>query len=63
MLLDIQGLKLVLYDPEIATANIMDEESSELYFCCGNCTSVGIEEFLKRHTCNDYCKMMGLPDQ
>ena len=61
MLLDIKGSKFDLYDPEIATADIMDDEESEIYFCCGNCTSVGIDEFLKGHKCNDYCKMMGLP--
>ena len=61
MLLDIQGSKFDLYDPEIATADIMDDEESEIYFCCGNCTSVRIDEFLKGHKCNDYCKMMGLP--
>ena len=60
MLLDIQGSNFGLYDPEIATADIMDDEESEIYFCCGNCTSVGIDEFLKGPECNDYCKMMGL---
>lgn len=66
MLLDIQGSKYNLYDPEIATDNLMDDESDELYFCCGNCTSIGIKEFLEGvqgHACNDFCKMMGLPDE
>ena len=62
MLLDIQGSKFDLYDPEIATADIMDDEESEIYFCCGNCTSVGIEEFLQGHKCNEYCNMMGFPN-
>ena len=62
MLLDIQGSKFDLYDPEIATADIMDDEESEIYFCCGNCTFVGIEEFLQGHKCNEYCNMMGFPN-
>ena len=60
MLLDVQRSKLDLYDPEVATADIMDDEG-DIYFCCSNCTSVGIDEFLKGHKCNAYWKMMGLP--
>lgn len=70
MLLDIQGSKYNLYDPEIATdiqgdgSDMEESGDDEIYFCCGNCTSVGIEEFLEEihgHTCNDFCRMMGLP--
>ena len=61
MLLDIQGPKYNLYDPEITTTNIMDEDS-EIYFCCGNCTTIGIQQFLNHHKCNEYCKMMGLSE-
>lgn len=60
MLLDIQGSGYCLYDPEIATNEIMDASSMEFYFCCGNCSSVGITGFLDEHECNDYCKMIGL---
>lgn len=60
MLLDIQGSGYCLYDPEIATNNTMDANSMEFYFCCGNCSSVGITGFLNEHECNDYCKVMGL---
>ena len=63
MLLDIQGSDYTLYDPEIATDVVMDEQTNELFFCCGNCTTVGIETFLKGHTCNEFCKMMSLPDE
>ena len=52
MLLDIQGSKYDVYDPEIATENVMDEESDEFYFCCGNCTSHGKAQFLESHKCN-----------
>lgn len=60
MVLDIQGSDFTLYDPEISTVELIDEDTSELYFCCGNCSSVGIEAFLKSHKCNEYCKLMGL---
>ena len=60
MLLDIQGSDFTLYDPEIATDNLLDLETNELYFCCGNCTTIGMENFTKIYECNDYCKLMGL---
>lgn len=60
MLLDIQGSDFTLYDPEIATDNVLDFETNEMYFCCGNCTTVGMENFAKNHVCNEYCKLMGL---
>lgn len=61
MLLDIQGSDFTLYDPEIATDNVLDIETNEMYFCCGNCTTVGMEKFIHDHTCNKFCKLMGLP--
>jgi len=60
MLLDIQGSGYRLYDPEIATNDVQDEEDNEVYFCCGNCSSVAINNFLDLHKCNKYCQMMGL---
>lgn len=60
MLLDIQGSGYSLYDPEIATNDLMDATSNEFYFCCGNCSSLGITTFLNAHECNVYCDMMGL---
>ena len=62
MLLDIQGTGYQLFDPEIATNEVMDEEDEEVYFCCGNCSSVGINAFLASHKCNKYCAMMGLAE-
>ena len=59
MLLDIQGLHLHC-DPEIATAEIMDKEHHEIYFCCGNCSSLAITAFPSDHVCNEYCDMMDL---
>lgn len=61
MLLDIQGSKYQLYDPEIATTNLVCESSSEFLFCCGNLSTIAISEFTKKHICNDYCEMLELP--
>ena len=62
MLLDIQGMGYQLFDPEIATTEVQDEEDDKVYFCCGNCSSVGINAFLASHKCNQYCEMMGLAE-
>ena len=60
MLLDIQGANYNLYDPEIASSDLIDVDTQELYFCCGNCSTFGIQNFLKSHVCNDFCKLMDL---
>jgi hypothetical protein len=62
MLLDIQGMGYQLFDPEIATNKVQDEEDNEVYFCCGNCSFVGINAFLAAHKCNKYCEMMCLAE-
>lgn len=63
MILDIQGSHYTLYDPEISTAELFDGDTAELYFCCGNCSSIGIQAFLKSHKCNEYCKLIGVCDK
>ena len=60
MILDIQGAGYSLYDPEIATVDIQDGD--EIYFCCGNLSSQGIEKFLSNHSCNKYCKVAAKDD-
>ena len=60
MLLDILGSGYHLYDHEIATNEILDATSMELYSCCANRSSVGLRGFLNEHECNDYCEVMGL---
>ena len=62
MLLDIQGSNYNIYDPEIATSDLVDLDTNEVYFCCGNCATVGIDAFLEAHGCNEFCKLMGLCD-
>ena len=56
MLLDIQGSGYSLYDPEIATADLIDE--GEIFFCCGNLSSTSIDTFKEDHLCNKYCDMV-----
>ena len=58
---DIQGSHYNLYDPEIATEELMCSESSEIYFCCGNLSTMSINFFKETHICIKYCKMMNLP--
>ena len=47
MLLDLQGAEYHLYDPEIATTDLLNTDDNEAYFCCGNLSFLGIEEFNK----------------
>ena len=56
MILDIQGLGYTLYDPEISTALLVDGDREELYFCCENCSSIGIQAFIKSHKCKGLFK-------
>lgn len=62
LLVDIQGSRYHLYDPEIATKDLYDaeDEEAEIYFCCGNLASVAIDTFMKNHVCNKYCEMLDL---
>ena len=61
MVLDIQGWMNNLYDPEISTNFLHAEDTNEVYFFCGNLSSLGITGFLENHTYNKYCRMMALP--
>ena len=60
-LLDIQGAKYTLYDPEIATSQLLaNTDTHEVYFCSGNLSTQGMKEFAEHHTCNKYCQMLDL---
>jgi hypothetical protein len=61
MLTDIQGSKYNLYDPEISTQNLVDDD--ELYFCCGNLSTTGMENVLSEHECNKCCQMLKLEQE
>jgi hypothetical protein len=57
MLSDIQGSAYSLNDPEIATKDFSDIDD-KVYFCCGNLSSISIDNFLDQHTCSTFCKMV-----
>lgn len=59
MLLDVQGSGTSLYDPEIASSELVDSENRLLY-CAGNLSTEAIECFKVNHTCNIYCELSGL---
>ena len=58
MLLDLQGLGYHLFDPEIASRDIIDD--NEYLFSNGNLSTVAINSFIERHKCNAYCEVIGL---
>ena len=47
MLLDIQGSGLILYDPEIASSDTI--EDGQYLFCAGNLSHVAIANVLENH--------------
>ena len=63
-LLDIPGSSFQLYDPEIATTDLVANDESlgskEVNFCAGNLSCVAIDSSKSKHICNIYCKMMSL---
>ena len=59
IILYIQGSDHTLYDPEIATSDLFDGDH-EMLFCSGNLSKVAIENFVKDHSCNKYCRSAGL---
>ena len=58
MLLDLQGTGYNLYDPEIATTTLVDND--EVFFCAGNLGTSAIDVFKIDHKCNKYCAMLKL---
>ena len=60
MLLDIQGCGYGLFDPEIASAKLVDDEDNEILFTAGNLSKEAISTFFKEHVCNYYCDQLGL---
>ena len=60
MLLDIQGVDYSLYDPEIASPRLTQDDSEELNFCAGNLGALAINKFIENHICNEHCDMLSL---
>ena len=58
LLVDIQGSGYDLFDPEIASAELYDD--NEMLFCAGNLSDIAIINFNAAHQCNLYCEILGL---
>ena len=59
MVVDIQGNGYDLFDPEIASTELVDKDMNYLY-CSGNLSDVAISAFVSQHKCNRYCVLAGL---
>ena len=57
MVVDIQGAGY-MFDPEIASAILVDKK--EVMFTAGNLSHLAINNFIEQHTCNMFCKCLGL---
>ena len=60
MLLDIQGSRYDLFDPEIASEDLFD--NSEILYCVRNLSKMAIRNFVAKHKCNVFCEIIGLTD-
>ena len=58
MILDMQGSGYHLFDPEIASKKLMEDE--EVLFSTGNLSTTAINNFINSHKCNMYCHLLGL---
>ena len=61
MVSDIQGVDCWLCDPEIASAKLIDENDSSIFFCCGNLSTTATDTFFQAHSCNKFCGLLNLP--
>ena len=59
IVLDVQGSGHTLYDPEIASEQLVDDDGN-YQFCSGNLSTVAIERFFRNHKCNKYCVLLKL---
>ena len=59
MVVDIQGNGYDLFDPEIASTELVDADMNYLH-CTGNLSDVAISAFIRQHKCNRYCVLAGL---
>ncbi|XP_065069003.1 myosin heavy chain kinase B-like [Rhopilema esculentum] len=61
LLLDLQGVRYKLCDPEIATSSLADSiNDAEKLFCAGNLQDHAFKNFSLHHVCNLYCKLLNL---
>lgn len=59
IIVGIQGVGYTLFDPEIASSRLYDENQS-IYFCAGNLSTSAIETFFAQHECNRFCQLLKL---
>ena len=62
MVLDIQGAGYSLCDPEIASAELVDDDANIL-FCNGNLSSDAIDSLVAQHACNKFCELLCLHEK
>lgn len=60
MVVDLQGSSYDLYDPEIATSTLC--EDNQFLFCTGNLSTVAINNFISKHKCSKFCNIAGLSE-
>ena len=58
IVLDIQGSGASLYDPEVASIELMAD--GKVLFCAGNLSTTAIDNFIAQHVCNKYCQLLEL---
>ena len=58
-ILDVQVINYELFDPEIASAELLDGQNQVL-FTTGKLSATAIENFKVNHTCNSYCRCLSL---
>ena len=58
MLVDVQGVGNHLFDPEIASAQLLHNQ--KVMFTTGNLSREAIDNFIKEHLCNSFCKYLNL---
>ena len=46
-----------LFDPEISPKQVMSEDDSSYSFCTGNLSHTAINNFIRKHKCNFYCRL------
>ena len=61
MVMDIQGSGHHLFDPEIASRNLLHEDDDEFLFTTGNLADTAITNLIENHDCSKYCTLLDLP--
>lgn len=62
IIVDIQSVNYPLSDPEMASSTLMAMDDTIL-FCSSNLSTTAIEQFLRKHTSNKYCKLFNLDQE